>query len=175
MNEKTLTQPTISDKSYKACDSDTIQSMGDDAHIENHISPLCHVDEKTALNNMKQAEPLETEVARLNSIVERLKAENVAMQARIDELTAENAQVHQAATAHFRNQNHYMDLYHKLVCELYPYALDLGEPVACKDKPQDYIDGYNCSGAATSASLLEMMQGDEKYIRMQCDMLGDEA
>lgn len=85
MNEINLTQPTISDKSG---DSDTIQSMGDDTHIENHISPLCHVDEKTALNNMKQAEPLEKEVARLNSIIERQKAEMVAMQVQIDELTA---------------------------------------------------------------------------------------
>ena len=62
----------------------TIQSMGDDTHIENHVSPLCHVDEKTALNNMKQAEPLEKEVARLNSIVERQKSELVAMQIEID-------------------------------------------------------------------------------------------
>ena len=177
------------------CNSTKLESMGDDTHIENHVSPLCVVDfskndsqtdlsiKDDALNRMescyidkkKQVEQLQTEVARLNAVVERLKTENLAMQARIDELTAENAQVHQAATTHFRNQNHYMDLYHKLVCELYPYALDLGERVACKDKPQDYIDGYNRSGAATSASLLEMMQGDEEYIRMQCDMLGDEA
>ena len=64
--------------------STPLESMGDDSHIENHISPLCHVDEKTALNNMKQAEPLEKEVARLNSIVERQKSELVAMQIEID-------------------------------------------------------------------------------------------
>lgn len=72
-----------------------LESIGDDAHIENHVSPLCRVDGKTALNNMescyiekkKHAELLETEVARLNSIIERQKSEMVAMQVEIDLLT----------------------------------------------------------------------------------------
>ena len=135
-------------------------------------STLNHI-ESCYIGKKKQVELLQTEIARLNAIIERQKSELVAMQVKIDELVVENGQLHQAATTNFRNQNHYMDLYHKLVCELYPYALDLGEPVACKDKPQDYIDGYNRSGAATSASLLEMMKDDEEYICMQCDMLFD--
>lgn len=58
MNEINLTQPTISDKSG---DSDTIQSMGDDAHIEiEHLKQKC----------------------------ERQKAEMVVMQVQIDSLTA---------------------------------------------------------------------------------------
>ena len=133
-------------------------------------STLNHI-ESCYIGKKKQVELLQTEVARLNAVVERLKTENLAMQARIDELTAENAGLHQAATTHFRNQNYYMDLYHNLVWELYPYALDLAEPVACKDKPQDYIDGYNRSGAATSASLLEMIQGNEGYIKAVCGIL----
>lgn len=155
-----------------------IPSMGDDTHIENHVPQLCITDgtnhmESIYIDKKKQVELLQTEVARLNATIERQKAEMAVMQARIDELTAENAGLHQAATTNFKNQNHYMDLYHKLVCELYPYALDLGEPVACKGKSQDYIDGYNRSGAATSVSLLEMMQDDKEYICMQCDILFD--
>lgn len=78
--------------------------MGDDAHIENHISPLCLSDSRKnesqspwsikqdALSRMescyieqkKHVELLQTEVTRLNSTVERLKAENVAMQVELD-------------------------------------------------------------------------------------------
>lgn len=79
--------------------------MGDDAHIENHISPLCLSDSRKnesqsplsikqdALSRMescyieqkKHVELLQTEVTRLNSTVERLKTEKLAMQAEIDE------------------------------------------------------------------------------------------
>ncbi len=78
--------------------------MGDDAHIENHISLLCLSDSRKnesqsplsikqdALSRMescyieqkKHVELLQTEVTRLNSTVERLKAENVAMQVELD-------------------------------------------------------------------------------------------
>ena len=78
--------------------------MGDDAHIENHISPLCLSDSRKnesqsplsikqdALSRMescyieqkKHVELLQTEVTRLNSTVERLKAENVVMQVELD-------------------------------------------------------------------------------------------
>jgi len=81
-----------------------ISEMGDDAHIENHTSPLCLSDSRKnesqnpwsikqdALSRMescyieqkKHVELLQTEVTRLNSTVERLKAENVAMQVELD-------------------------------------------------------------------------------------------
>ena len=163
----------------------TIQSMGDDAHIENHVSPLCITDstnhiESCYIDKKKQVELLQTEVARLNQKCERQAAEMVAMQVQIDELTAENGQLHKAATAHFRNQNHYMDLYHGLVEQLYPYALDLGEPTILLESeksrfPKEYVDGYNRARECVHHTLMEMMQGDEEYICMQCDMLGDEA
>ena len=132
--------------------------MGDDAHID----------------KKKQCEPLQTEVARLNATIERQKAEMVVMQVQINELTAENAGLHQAATTHFRNQNHYMDLYHKLVCELYPYALDLGEPADVNsDIDKEYMDGYNRARECAHHNLMQMMESDEEYICMQCDMLFD--
>ena len=67
----------------------TIQSMGDDAHIENHVSPLCITDstnhiESCYIGKKKQVELLQTEIARLNAIVERQKAEMVVMQVEID-------------------------------------------------------------------------------------------
>ena len=134
--------------------------MGDDAHID----------------KKKQCEPLQTEVARLNATIERQKAEMVVMQVQINELTAENAGLHQAATTHFRNQNHYMDLYHKLVCELYPYALDLGEPADVNsDIDKEYMDGYNRARECAHHNLMQMMESDEEYICMQCDMLFDEG
>ena len=81
-----------------------LTTFGDDAHIENHISPLCLSDSRKnesqsplsikqdALSRMescyieqkKHVELLQTEVTRLNSTVERLKAENVAMQVELD-------------------------------------------------------------------------------------------
>ena len=47
--------------------------MGDDTHIENHISPLCKTESQPVLI-----------VERDNQIIERLKAENLAMQVEID-------------------------------------------------------------------------------------------
>ncbi|MDM1021642.1 hypothetical protein QSV37_15215 [Acinetobacter sp. VNK23] len=84
--------------------------LGDDTHIENHISPLCPSDfnnnnltiksdtqnnlaiQNDALNCMEscyikkkqQVELLQTEVARLNAIVERLKTEKLATQVELD-------------------------------------------------------------------------------------------
>ena len=131
--------------------------MGDDAHID----------------KKKQCELLQTEVARLNATIERQKAEMVVMQVQINELTAENAGLHQAATTHFRNQNHYMDLYHKLVCELYPYALDLGEPADGSDYiGKNYRNGYNRARECASVNLLEMMESDIEYIKSYCGVLG---
>ena len=155
-------------------------NMVDDAHIENNISPLCLSDSRKnesqspwsikqdALSRMescyieqkKHVELLQTEVTRLNSTVERLKAENKIL--------------HEAAAKHLRNQNHFMDLYNRLVEQLYPYALDLHEPVDgdVNITPQEFIDGYNRALECVHYNLLEMMESDEEYIRMQCDMLG---
>lgn len=78
--------------------------MGDDSYLENHISPLCLSDsrknesqsplsikqdtlsrmESCYIEQKKHVELLQTEVTRLNSTVERLKAENVAMQVELD-------------------------------------------------------------------------------------------
>ena len=120
--------------------------MGDDEHIENHISPL----------------------------IERLKVENVVLQAKVDELQAENKMLHEAAATHLRNQNHFMDLYNRLIEQLYPYALDLNEPVDgdVNITPQEYMDGYNRARECAHYNLLEMVKSNEEYIRAQCGMLG---
>ena len=115
--------------------------IGDDAHIENHISPL----------------------------IERLKVENVVLQAKVDELQAENKMLHEAAATHLRNQMHFKKLYDALVEQLYPYALDLNEPI--DGYPKEYVDGYNRAREIAHYNLLEMMKSDEEYIRAQCGML----
>ena len=107
------------------------EDMGDDNHIENHISPL----------------------------IERLKAENKML--------------HKAAATHLRNQNQFMDLYNRLVEQLYPYAIDLEDPVdGDVNTPKEYMDGYNRARECVHYNLLEMMKSDEEYICVQCDMLG---
>ena len=119
--------------------------MGDDEHIENHISPL----------------------------IERLKVENVVLQAKVDELQAENKMLHEAAATHLRNQNHFMDLYNRLIEQLYPYAIDLEYPVdGDVNIPKEYVDGYNRAREIAHYNLLEMMESDVEYICAQCDMLG---
>ena len=157
--------------------------MGDDTHIENHISPLCLSDSRKnesqspwsikqdALSRMescyieqkKHAELLQTEVTRLNSAVERLKAENKML--------------HEAAATHLRNQNHFMDLYNRLVEQLYPYAIDLEDPVDgdVNITSKEYVDGYNRARECAHYNLLEMMESDEEYIKSQCGMLGGGA
>ena len=154
--------------------------MGDDAHIENHISPLCLSDSRKnesqsplsikqdALSRMescyieqkKHVELLQTEVTRLNSTVERLKAENKML--------------HEAAATHLKNQMHFKKLYDALVEQLYPYAIDLEEPVDgdVNITPQEFIDGYNRARECAHYNLLEMVKSNEEYIRAQCGMLG---
>ncbi len=158
--------------------------MGDDAHIENHISPLCLSDSRKnesqsplsikqdALSRMescyieqkKHVELLQTEVTRLNSTVERLKAENKML--------------HEAAATHLRNQNHFKGLYDALVEQLYPYALDLKEQpnFSFKNCSHGYrlgtVAGHKTASENASFEILEMLKGDEDYIRAQCDMLG---
>lgn len=120
--------------------------MGDDAHTENNISPL----------------------------IERLKVENVVLQAKVDELQAENKILNQAAATHLKNQMHFKKLYDTLVEQLYPYALDLNEPVDgdVNITSQEFINGYNRARECAHYNLLEMMKSDEEYICVQCDMLG---
>ena len=125
--------------------------MGDDAHIENHISPL----------------------------IERLKVENVVLQAKVDELQAENKILHKAAATHLRNQHRFKGLYDDLVEQLYPYALDLGEPTIFLESEKsrfqkEYRDGYDRARECVHYNLLEMMESDEEYIKAQCGMLGGE-
>ena len=155
-----------------------INEMGDDTHIENHISPLCLSDSRKnesqspwsikqdALSRMescyieqkKHVELLQTEVTRLNSTVERLKAENKML--------------HEAAAKHLRNQNHFKGLYDALVEQLYPYAIDLEEPVdGDVNTPKEYMDGYNRARECAHYNLLEMLKSNEEYIRAQCGML----
>ena len=109
--------------------------MGDDAHIENHISPLCKTESQPVLI-------LESG----NQIIERLKAENVVLQAKVDELQVENKILNQAASTHLKNQMHFKKLYDALVEQLYPYALSLDEPVdSSVNAPKEFINGYALS------------------------------
>ena len=125
--------------------------MGDDTHIENHISPLCKTTSQPVLI-----------VESDNQIIERLKAENKIL--------------HKAAATHLRNQNQFMDLYNRLVEQLYPYAIDLEDHVdGDVNTSKEYMDGYNRAREIAHYNLLEMMESDVEYICAQCDMLGGEA
>ena len=95
-------------------------------------------------------------------------------QSKVDELQAENKMLHKAAATHLRNQNQFMDLYNRLVEQLYPYAIDLEEPVDgdVNITSQEFINGYNRARECAHYNLLEMMESDEEYIRAQCGMLG---
>jgi hypothetical protein len=134
--------------------------MGDDTHIENHVSPLCKTESQPVLI-----------VERDNQVIERLKVENVVLQAKVDELQAENKMLHEAAATHLRNQNHFKGLYDALVEQLYPYAIDLEDPVDTSIS-KEYTDGYNRAREIAHYNLLEMMESDVEYIRAQCGMLG---
>ena len=61
-----------------------------------------------------------------------------------------------------------------LVEQLYPYAIDLEEPVDgdVNITSQEFINGYNRARECAHYNLLEMMESDEEYIRAQCGMLG---
>ena len=137
--------------------------MGDDAHIENNISTKCKTESQPVFI-------LESG----NQIIERLKAENVVLQAKVDELQAENKILNQAASTHLKNQMHFKKLYDALVEQLYPYAIDLEEPVDgdVNITSQEFINGYNRARECAHYNLLEMLESDEEYIRAQCGMLG---
>ena len=186
--------------------------MGDDAHIENHISPLCVSkssenesqgdlslkENKGAFERFYKAKYMQGmseiqiknhhDLFRFNdyaneywhNIVNRQwhawnarQPEISAMQIKVDELQAENKILNQAAATHLRNQNQFMDLYNRLVEQLYPYAIDLEDPVdGDVNTPKEYMDGYNRARECVHYNLLEMMESDVEYICMQCDMLG---
>ena len=111
-----------------------------------------------------------------NQLIERLKAENVVLQAKVDELQAENKILNQAASTHLKNQMHFKKLYDALVEQLYPYALSLDEPVdSSVNAPKEFINGYDRARECAHYNLLEMMKSNEEYIRAQCDMLGGGA
>ena len=137
--------------------------MGDDAHIENNISPKCKTECQPVLI-----------LERDNQIIERLKVENVVLQAKVDELQAENKILNQAASTHLKNQMHFKKLYDALVEQLYPYALSLDEPVDgdVNITSQEFINGYNRARECAHYNLLEMLESDEEYIKSQCGMLG---
>ena len=88
----------------------------------------------------------------------------------VDDAHIENKMLHEAASTHLKNQMHFKKLYDALVEQLYPYALDLNEPI--DGYPKEYVDGYNRARECVHYNLLEMMESDEEYIRAQCDMLG---
>ena len=92
----------------------------------------------------------------------------------IERLKAENKMLHEAAATHLRNQMHFKKLYDALVEQLYPYAIDLEEPVDgdVNITSQEFINGYNRARECAHYNLLEMMESDEEYIRAQCGMLG---
>ena len=141
--------------------------MGDDAHIENNISTKCKTESQPVFI-------LESD----NQIIERLKAENVVLQAKVDELQVENKILNQAASTHLKNQMHFKKLYDALVEQLYPYALDLKEQPNfsfknCSSGCQlGVIAGYKTASENASFEILEMLKGDEEYIKSQCGMLG---
>lgn len=140
--------------------------MGDDAHIGNNISTKCKTESQPVFI-------LESG----NQIIERLKVENVVLQAKVDELQAENKILNQAASTHLKNQMHFKKLYDALVEQLYPYAIDLEEPVDgdVNITSQEFINGYNRARECAHYNLLEMLKSDEEYIRAQCGMLGGGA
>jgi len=146
---------------FKVGDKELLE-IGDDTHIENNISPLCKTESQPVLI-----------VKMDNQIIERLKAENVVLQAKVDELQVENKILNQAASTHLKNQMHFKKLYDALVEQLYPYAIDLEDPVdGDVNTPKEYVDGYNRARECAHYNLLEMMESDEEYIRAQCGMLG---
>ena len=140
--------------------------MGDDSRIENHIFQKCKTESQPVFI-------LESD----NQIIERLKAENVVLQAKVDELQVENKILNQAASTHLKNQMHFKKLYDALVEQLYPYALSLDEPVdSSVNTPKEFINGYDRARECAHYNLLEMMKSNEEYIKSQCGMLcGGEA
>ena len=98
----------------------------------------------------------------------------MAMSYSIERLKAENKMLHEAAATHLKNQMHFKKLYDALVEQLYPYAIDLEEPVDgdVNITPQEFINGYNRARECAHYNLLEMMESDVEYIKAQCGMLG---
>lgn len=64
--------------------SEVIKSIDNAAHIENHVSPHCQIDGMSASEYVRTNILHQIEIARLNAIVERQKAEMVVMQVELD-------------------------------------------------------------------------------------------
>jgi len=165
--------------------------MGDDAHIENHISPLCKKNLFGDANDMVDSERLQQwknnipkfAGFRASNLSKNKSQDYLAIKTDaqiIAELKAENKMLHEAATTHRRNQKHFMDLYNRLIEQLYPYALDLEDPTIFLESeksriPKEYRDGYDRARECAHYNLLEMMESDVEYIKAQCGMLGGGA
>ncbi len=135
-----------------------------------------YTDGQSAMYVARQSkvDELQKKNAWLSDVAERLKVENVVLQAKVDELQVENKILNQAASTHLKNQMHFKKLYDALVEQLYPYAIDLEEPVDgdVNITSQEFINGYNRARECAHYNLLEMMKSNEEYIRAQCGMLG---
>lgn len=64
--------------------SSVIKSIDSAAYIENHVSPHCQIDGMSASEYVRTNTLHQIEIARLNTIIERQRAEMVVMQAEID-------------------------------------------------------------------------------------------
>ena len=161
--------------------------MGDDmgdAHIENHISPLCKTESQPVLI-----------VERDNQIIERLKVENVVLQAKVDELHKQL--INQGHRFNAQSQR-IKDLEHKSGelkkqrdSFIKAYDIEIGTSLELQKRVDALkglvielkkLDMENGSIEITSEFVEEIicdfeqaLKGDEDYIRAQCDMLGGEG
>ena len=141
--------------------------MGDDTHIENHISPLCKTESQPVLI-----------VESDNQIIERLKAENVVLQAKVDELQANFDQYDQWLGQRNRDVQELSDIIKKHAAEKdeLQKRVDALKGLVIELKKLDMENG---SIEITSEFVEEIicdfeqaLKGDEEYIRAQCGMLG---
>ena len=191
--------------------------MGDDTHIENHISPLCKQNLFGDANDMVDSERLQQWknniqkfagfrasnlsknesqpvliVERDNQIIERLKVENVVLQAKVDELHKQL--INQGHRFNAQSQR-IKDLEHKSGelkkqrdSFIKAYDIEIGTSLELQKRVDALkglvielkkLDMENGSIEITSEFVEEIicdfeqaLKGDEEYIRAQCGMLG---
>ena len=191
--------------------------MGDDTHIENHISPLCKQNLFGDANDMVDSERLQQWknniqkfagfrasnlsknesqpvliVERDNQIIERLKVENVVLQAKVDELHKQL--INQGHRFNAQSQR-IKDLEHKSGelkkqrdSFIKAYDIEIGTSLELQKRVDALkglvielkkLDMENGSIEITSEFVEEIicdfeqaLKGDVEYIRAQCDMLG---